>query len=233
MGWLKRAARAVVRAVKAVVRVVVRVVTTVVGLALGMFDLLLGFLTWPEKKLRLHIFILSDQNGPLVTEAQLQPAMNFAKTTFKNRLNVKVLPYGQRMVEIIKKPAPHAALNVGCNFTAFGEEFTEAGDFFAKHVAGWNAVPVSGTFPITVFIVKTISGKAGCSLGPLSDYVTIEQAGVSDVSLLAHELGHACNLVWHTPWAKSNLMYAGSNRGDRVNALQKNLFRSSRHVLYW
>jgi hypothetical protein len=233
MGWLKRAARAVVRGVKAAVRLVVRIVTTFVGLVVGVFDLFLGFLTWPEKKLRLHIFILSDQNGPLVTEAQLQTAINFAKTTFKNRLNVKVLPYGKPMVEIIKEPAPHAALNVGCNLTAFGEEFAEAGDFFAKHVAGWNAAPVSGTFPITVFIVKNISGKAGCSMGPLTDYVTIEQAGASEPSLMAHELGHACSLFWHEPWNQSNLMYAGSSRGDRVNALQKNLFRSSRHVLYW
>jgi hypothetical protein len=44
--------------------------------------------------------------------------------------------------------------------------------------AGWNAAPVSGAFPITVFIVKSVSGKAGCSLGPLTDQVTIEQAGV-------------------------------------------------------
>lgn len=61
---IKKAAKKVWRVVKAVVRVVVRVVLTVVGAVLGIADLLLGFIAWPPKKLRLHIFILSDQNGP-------------------------------------------------------------------------------------------------------------------------------------------------------------------------
>ena len=51
--------------VKAIVRVVVRVVAAVFGLLVGIFDLLLGFLTWPPKKVRLQIFILSNQAGPL------------------------------------------------------------------------------------------------------------------------------------------------------------------------
>jgi len=232
MGWLKRKLKAAYRKVKAFVRTVVRLVATAVGLGLGVFDLLLGFFTWPPKKLRIQIFILSTSTGPIVQPAQLTPAIDFARTKFKDRFNVKLVPYSKNMIEIIKNPAPASALNVGCGWAAMGDEYGEAGEFFASHLAGWNAIPISLTFPVTVFIVSDVAGKQGCSLGPLTDYVTVDPDGVATPSLMAHEIGHACNLVWHSG-TQSNLMYAGSARGDGANWLQKNLFRSSRHVMYW
>jgi len=135
------------------------------------------------------------------------------------------------MVEIITEPAPEAALSVECGGGALKNEFGEAREYFAKHLAGWNAVPVSLTFPITAFVVREIKGKIGCSLGPLSDYVTLALGGVKNTSTLAHEIGHACNL-WHSG-DQSNLMWPDANRGDKVKWFQKNLLRSSRHVLYW
>ncbi len=172
MGWLKRAVKAVVRVVKGVVRVVVRIVTTVIGLLLGIFDLLLGFVMWPEKKLRLHIIILSDGTGPpipvdpasltpVIDPASLTPAIDFARKTLKDRFNVKLLPYGREMIEVMTEPAPPAALNVKCGLGGFGEEFGEAGEFFADHLAGWNGIPIALTFPVTVFIVADVSGKGG------------------------------------------------------------------------
>ncbi len=221
---IKKALKKVWQVVKAVVRVVVRVVTTVVGAVLGVFDLLLGFLTWPQKKLRLHISILSDQGGPLINPGDLTIAVDYATKRLKDRFNVKLLPYSKNMIEIIKEPAPKAALTVGCGGGAFKDEFGEAGEFFANHLAGWNAIPISLTFPITVFVVHDIQGKMGCSLGPLTDYVTLDLDGVKSDSTLAHEIGHACNL-WHSG-SQSNLMWPDDPRGD-------NLFRSSRHVMYW
>jgi hypothetical protein len=231
MGFFKRLAKAVVRAVKAVVRVAVRIVATAVGVALGVLDLFAGFLLWPQKKLRVQIFILADQNGPVVTEAALKPAIDFARVTFKDRLNVKLLPYGKNMIEIIKEPAPTSALNVGCGWSGLGQEFGQAGEYFNSHLAGWNAAPVALTFPVTVFVVSDVAGKSGCSMGPLTDYVTLDPNGVANPSTMAHEIGHACNL-WHSG-TQSNLMYKHSNRGDKVKWFQKNLFRSSRHVVYW
>jgi hypothetical protein len=231
MSWLRRVARRVARVVKAIVRVVVRAAATAFGAAVGVFDLLLGFATWPEKKLRIQILILSTSAGPVVNESDLQPAIDFARNTFKNRFNVKLVPYGKRMVEIVKNPAPAAALNVSCGVTGLGEEFGEAGEFFASHLAGWNAAPVSFTFPVTVFIVAGVAGKQGCSMGPLTDYITVDPDGVANPSLMAHEIGHACNL-WHSG-TKSNLMYKHWDRGDGAKWFQKNLLRSSRHVLYW
>jgi hypothetical protein len=228
---IKKAVKKVWRAVKAVVRVVARVVVTAVGLALGVPDLLLGFVAWPQKHLRLHIFILSDENGPLVNPGDLEPAIDYARRVLKDRFNVKLHPYSKTFVEVITEPAPAAALDVKCGAGALGEEFGEAGEFFAEHLAGWNAIPVSLTFPITMFVVRDVEDKQGCSLGPLTDYVTIDPSGVKNPSTMAHELGHACSL-WHSG-SKSNLMWADADRGDGVKWFQKNLLRSSRHVTYW
>jgi hypothetical protein len=229
---VKKVVRVVKRVVKAVVRVVVRLITTVVGLALGAFDFLFGFLTWPPKKLRLHIFILSDAGGPLINPGDLTLAIDYARNTLKQRFNVKLLAYGKNMIEIIKEPAPAAALSIGCEWGALQDEFGEAGEYFAQHLAGWNAIPISLTFPITVFVVRAIEGKAGCSLGPLTDYVTLDLDGVTSDSTLVHEIGHACNLLGHVG-ALSNLQSADRNRGNEVYWWQKNVVRSSRHVMYW
>jgi len=230
---VKRAVKWVARKVKAAVRVIVRAVVFVWGLAVGLVDLLIGFIGWPPKKLRLQIFILSDGNGPVVNPGELTPSIAYAQRVLKDRFNVKLRSYSKNMVEVITKQAPDYALNVCCNFCAFKEEFDKAGEYFAEHLAGWNAIPISLTFPITVFIVNDISNKLGCSLGPLTDYVTIDIQGIKDKdpSTMMHEMGHACNL-WHSGSA-SNLMWADVPRGDGVKWYQKNLVRSSRHVTYW
>ncbi len=231
----KKLVKKVTRAVKAVVRIVSRVVVAIVGLVIGIFDLLLGFLAWPPKKIRVHIFILSTEEGPLVDPAALTASVEFARKAFKSGFNVKLLAYSKNMIEIIKEPAPPEALSVGCGGGALADEFTEAGEYFASHLAGWNGIPISLTFPVTVFIVSDVTGgsdTAGCSLGPLTDYVTVDiKEGVPTPSVMAHEIGHACNL-WHSG-TKSNLMYRDPDRGDSVKWFQKNLFRSSRHVTYW
>lgn len=234
MGWLSKLKKAVKKAwrvVKAVVRVVVRVVVEVVNRVIGLFDLLLGFLNWPRKKLRCHIAILRDETGQaLVAPGDLDLAVQYATRVFSDRFNVDFRAYGKPMVQILDGPAPTAALEVKCDSGALGEEFGEAGEYFAAHLAGWNAIPVSIHFPITVFVVRDVDGKQGCSLGPLTDYVTVDLAGVKTDSLMAHEIGHACGL-WHLD-DSGNLMFADSARGDNVRWWQKNLFRSSRHVSY-
>jgi hypothetical protein len=229
---IKNAFKKVWRAVKAVVRVVARAVIMLVNrFTLGLFDLLFGFLAWPRKKLRLHIFILSDASGPVVNPADLTASVDFAKKVMKDRFNVNVMPYSKNLIEIIKEPAPTAALDVHCNGGALKDEFGEAGEFFAKHLAGWNVIPISLTFPITAFIVRDVQGKQGCSNGPLTDYLTLDSDGVAAVNTLAHEMGHVCDL-WHSG-SKSNLMWPDDSRGDGVKWFQKSILRSSRHVQYW
>ncbi|HEU5187612.1 MAG TPA: hypothetical protein VFT87_03855 [Candidatus Saccharimonadales bacterium] len=236
---IKNAAKKVWRVTKAVVRVVVRAVITIVNsVTFGLYDLLVGFLTWPPKKLRLHVFILtappSSGGGDVVPGGQVVPAQTVldaierTKQLYKKRFNVTVKPYSKQFVEVLTEEAPPEALDFECGA---GQEFGAAGEFFAKHLAGWNAIPVSGTFPVTVFVVRSLKGPLGCSMSVIGDYVVIAQPGLEDNVGLPHEIGHTCSL-WHS-YSSDNLMYRQSPAGEKVKWFQKNLLRSSRHVQYW
>ena len=227
---IKKAVQKVWHFVKAVVRLVVRIVATVWGLIVGLPDLLLGFLTWPEKKLRYQVFILSDENGRLIDPADLQPSIDFFTKTFKDRFNVKLIAYGKPGVQVIEERAPAAALDVSCGGGAFSNEFGEAGEFFAQHLAGWNAIPISLGFPVSIFIVRSMSDADGCSIGPLTDYMTMTPGAVEELNVMAHETGHSCNL-WHSG-SHSNLMWPDPSRGNDAKWFQENLLRASRHVQY-
>lgn len=172
-----------------------------------------------------------DQGAPLVTETDLRPSLDYIERVFRERFNVRVLPFTKGFVHVLPDQPPSAALVVNSGVDAWLADFGEAGDYFAKHLAGWNAVPVGFTFPVTVHVIRNVVGKKGYSLGPLVDYGLLDVDGVrSSQSTLAHEVGHACGL-WHVS-PQSNLMCKADARGDRVMWFQKNILRSSRHVLY-
>ncbi|HSD87877.1 MAG TPA: hypothetical protein VLB44_10200 [Kofleriaceae bacterium] len=233
----KRFSKKLWQGIKAVARIVVRIAWTLWTPFTNIWDLHFGFLNWPPKKLRIQILILSSAPGkPVVDPANpaLQAMIAYATKVFKDRLNVKLHPYSDTFIQVIDEPAPHYALITHCVAGAGAltiDEAGDAGEYFAQHLAGWNAIPISITVPVTVFIVENIIDRAGCSLGPLTDYIVLRANGIKDASLMAHELGHACNLVWHSD-SVSNLMWPGNTRGDLLNWFQRNLFRSSRHVRY-
>ncbi len=228
---LKKAVKKVWRAAKSIVRQIVRIVVEVISRGIGIFDLLFGFFGWPPKKLRLHVFILSDENGvPLMAPTDLDLSIEHLRKTLKDRFNVTLKAYSKTFVEVIPEPAPLAALEVGCS-RAWLDEMGEAGDFFAKHLAGWNIIPITVTFPITAFVVRDVKDKIGCSLGPLTDYITLDPAGVKSESTLSHEIGHCCGLLHFD--SQKNLMFPNAPRGNNVKGWQMNIFRSSRHVQYW
>jgi len=214
--------------IKGATRVSIRVIVeTVHRLVINIFDTLFGFLNWPEKKLRVRIFILQDpQSDPVVSTTDLDTAIEYAKRSFKKNFNIRLLPHksSQQFAEVLQKKAPDEVLYTKGDIGALTEEFKIAGSFFASNNSG-------SFYPITAFVVLDIDHASGCSLGPLTDYVTLDTDGAKNASTLAHEIAHACGL-WHLR-SKSNLLWRTFSRGDEVKWWQKNIFRSSRHVTYW
>jgi len=239
-GWIKKAAKKVWRVVKAVVRIVVRVVIDFLNrVTFGLLDLLLGFFAWPEKHLRLHVFILWSQPPPSPDplpsiEQVIQDAIDRTKKLYKDKFNVKISPYSKTFMEPLNGPFPDGVLDFRCGA---GPEFGEAGEYFAQHLAGWNVIPITLNFPITVFVVRDLGPTSlGCSLSIFGDYVVMDRKALLDNVALAHEIGHSCGLSpgwgWHD-WTPSNLMYWQSPAGENVKWFQKNILRSSRHVRFW
>ena len=196
----------------------------------------------PAKKLRLRVVILRDEAGtPLVDPAAVEAAVEAAQATFEREVRTKIIPSGDQWIETLDTPAPAEALDVHCDFEAWKEGLKEAGNYFERYLHRNAAGNLTGyAAPITVFIVRAVSGKAGCSLGPLADYVTVAAHGLQPWGCdhegraiprtLTHEVGHACGL-WHVR-DTSNLMHP---RGPGLNlrAWQKLILRNSRHVTYF
>ena len=95
-----------------------------------------------------------------------------------------------------------------------------------------------------IFVVEDLDGFGGCSIGWLSDYVTVKTRSLRTA---AHEIGHACNLLHpkqkkqdqdhdhdhsHPEEEPINLMDPKSPRFSKValRPWQIALLRSSRHV---
>ena len=66
--------------IKGVTRVAIRIIAeSLHRVVINIFDTLFGFLNWPEKKLRVKIFILQDpQANHVVSTADLDTAMEYA-----------------------------------------------------------------------------------------------------------------------------------------------------------
>ena len=121
---------------------------------------------------------------------------------------------------------------VGCNFDAIKQDFGLPGTYFQYHTlssffdSGIRRLTGYGA-PVTVFVVEDLSGFGGCSLGWLSDYVTVKH---SSLRTTAHELGHACNLFHRKD--NQNLMHPSSGSLDDVQMTtwQIAMLRASRHA---
>lgn len=181
-----------------------------------------------RKRLRICVIILNDNGVPLATQASLNPFITTATTIFDQQANVELIVEG---VITLTEPSPDYALNVGCDWEGWWDDLWLAGAWYeitanaecfdgaGRRLIGWFS-------PVVVFVVKNVSGKSGCSMGPASDYVVIE--GGNPVCF-AHEIGHACGLWHHSDTA--NLMFRQCG-GQSLKKWQRVLLRNSRHVSY-
>jgi hypothetical protein len=246
----KKALKKAWRVVKAVVRAVVRVIVTIVTLPFKAWDLFFGFLAWPPKKMKVHIAVLRDHGVPLIRYEDLTdllPSIELLKRVYKDNCNITVSPYSSghereidNWAQILDDEPPASALDSGgCGvLTTLDEQETgDAGDYFRRHTAGWvGGIPISLSFPITVFIVKSIQGGSfGCTIPVVSDYVLVTVAdGLKLEVVMAHEIGHRCNIFPEHDDPK-NLMHSGGMGNlppHKLVGWQENFVRSSRHVTY-
>jgi hypothetical protein len=185
----------------------------------------------PRKRLRVEVVILSEPATggaarPLATEAHAREALESAQTIFEREAGTVLFFDDWPRIRTIAEPAPHAALHVGCGASSWTQDLGEAGAYFRRmRSASGGVAGIGGRGePITVFVVRDVAGKNGCSLGPLSAYVTVDRVRGP---LIAHELGHSCGL-WHSR-SSGNLMLPAADSGT-MTRLQQAVFRTSRHV---
>jgi len=197
---------------------------------IGVFGTIADIIGWEwRKRLRICIIILSNERGPVATEATLRPHIDEAIRIYDEAANVTLIVEG---IHTVEEPAPEGALKTACGTGAWWDdlwlpgawfELTANGECFegnGRRLIGWAS-------PIVVFVVEDVEGKKGCSLGPFSDYVTVEGG---DSICLAHEIGHACGL-WHIS-TSDNLMNGSCGRRN-LKKWQRVILRGSRHVTYF
>lgn len=195
----------------------------------GIFDAFLDLIgiCFP-KKLRLCIIILKDKRGnPVSSEAILQPYIEKAKKIYDNQARILLIVQG---IYTVVEPSPTYALDVYCGVLAWTEDLLLVGSYFERQskrcALGGLGRLIGYAAPVTVFAVREVKGKKGCSLGPLANYVTIEG---SNPVCLAHEISHALGL-WHVD-ETNNLAHANCG-GEKLKKWQRIIIRNSKHVTY-
>jgi hypothetical protein len=211
----------------------------------GMIEYLAWTLgTQPVKKLKVSVVVLSDEtNQPVEDTAKIIKALERTTDLFIEMAKVKVVPAAhipktlanqdrpnQHWVQTANYRESKRILDVGCNERAILEDLTLHGasyqwinlrrEFFTsfRRVFGYGA-------PVTIFIVRDVEKKGGCSLGFLSDYVTIPSRRLR---CIPHELGHALGLFHRSD--PKNLLYPKSCSPSHLTSWQIAVIRASRHV---
>ena len=227
-------------------------ILTVVWFIVGLIDMLLFAINIrPEKKLRVCVVILTDEAGnPVDTVPNVVSDLQLAINIFDQEANIRIIPTqrwqydsgfaarevaAQNWVVVHNREGTPRILDVSCGGKAAGEDLNLTGSRFQlisstqcfynsyRSLIGYGA-------PIVVFVVRSIRGSSvGCSLGPLTDYVTVQGTGRFP-STIAHEIGHACSLRHRS--SPTNLMTPGRIANTLTDG-QAALLRASRHVTYF
>lgn len=218
--------------IKEIINAVTSIVFGVVGFVIeGGVCGLLGIC--PPKKLRLCVIIAHDGQGPITTEAALQPILDRVKQIYADEANVTV-----HVSVDTEGRAPNVEPACGADGWAqdlwlTGSQYENAESLHCREYSVPSVIGIGS--PIYAFAVRNIAGTSnGCSLGPLTNYVVFEAGNTcAGNTHLAHEMGHACNLL-HTN-DTTNLMNPDclpSGR-NRLSAFQKSVIRGSKYATYF
>lgn len=194
-----------------------------------------------DKKLRLAVVLFADgPNNPIVNKQEVIDQLKRMAILYKEKANIKVKSAksnasqepSEDWITIYEKPASSKMLNVGCNKFAFGQDLWLTGMMFQftalTRLFYTNFLRIIGYgSPIVVYIVEDIENFNGCSIGLLTDYVTIDCKGVVSIP---HEIGHACNL-FHVE-DEENLMHKQGSEKSKLTDKQAAIMRASRHVTF-
>lgn len=199
-----------------------------------------------EKRIRVCLIITANSDGqPVATASSLQPMVKQLVDTFRNEANIAVeVTYGDGA------RVPNLG-QIGCDFQAWlediwltGSQFENAASLHCRERSFASVVGLGS--PIYAFCVPDIKGTlGGCSLGPLTNYITFEPSDCGGNTTLAHEVGHACNLLLHGVFSAnepSNLMYDSCNLPgpspqppaprDQLSPFQVAIVRGSKYCTY-
>lgn len=255
-GWVKKVGRAIGRGVRGFVRGVQDAfsgIAWVIHRILGLGELLASLAGIRiTKKFRLKVVILPDATGsPLATTDAVGEVVEEAKRVFfRNRMKVRIIaPSDEKtIVSHFGGSVPDYVRRPECGVPGWFERYKGKGRWYARHSA-----PYSGRGTATVFVVDDVhegsTDKNGCFLG-LVNYGYIDSGALRPPQTpvpstftpgakmtLAHELGHACDLLHRTKGGKTppgNLMRPSwEERTHHLTDWQIAVVRSSRRVRYF
>ncbi len=235
-------------------RELLSVIKEIIYRILGILDVVAWLIgIRPEKKLRLCAIILKDEKGVVADEAMVLEEVQAAIDIYYSKAKVRVIPVSwfhvsnpfsdseqanDSYVHIDDTLSDSSLVNLNCGVDGWLEEIGLTGSSFnikltrscfwgnARRLLGYGE-------PICVFVVRSINGASGCSMGPLNNYVTVVGTETNDKTTIAHEVGHTCGL-WDISSPTTNLMFGTDNnaRGDMTTFQLINM-RNSKHVTYF
>ena len=246
-GAIVSGARGIVRGVREAFEVVKWAIHRILGLP-ELLASLAGIRITKKFRLKVVILPLPGAHGaPLATIAAVEEAVEEAKRIFfRNRMKVRIIaPSDEKtIVSHFGGSVPDYVRRPQCGAPGWAERYKGKGRWYAKY-----STPYSGQGTATVFVVDDVhegsTDKNGCFLN-LVDYGYIDSGALRPPGgswpspghkmILAHELGHACDLFHRTEGGKTpgNLMRPTPvERTHHLTSWQISWVRSSRRVRYF
>lgn len=201
-----------------------------------------GFLEWltcmlglqVRKHLHICVTVLASHDGvPVRPDAEVSQVLREAADIIATRMNVRLHVHGRKVVAVPESNLDVVACGASQLFSGEAIDLTDdaTGTFGDLFGCGEDVVDTVTSLVHNVlhviFIRQIVEGDdVGCHV-PGTDYVIIDDQSTGLV--LAHEIGHACDL-WHI--SPTNNLMNHFTVGDDVKGWQRCIFRRARFVYY-